>query len=132
MNTGHTETASPNRELSRLLNLRHSIGDPVPNFTHDGNDMLVLIEAMRKRGYDLSIDVQCMEMGGAWVAWTHVELSDTTKYDLDKERIPEAVAICALQALNRHKSDQPPAVQTQVCPVCRTVHDLPLCPRPTP
>jgi hypothetical protein len=28
--------------------------------------------------------------------------------------------------------DEPRAVQTQVCPVCRTVHDLPLCPRPTP
>lgn len=99
--TSHTRNASVNRDLSKLLNLRHAIGDGVPNFTHDGNDMLALIESMRKRGYDLRIDVQCMEMGGAWVEWTHVELSDTTKYDLDKELIPEAVAVCALRALQR-------------------------------
>lgn len=91
-----TDEKQVNRELSRTLNLKPA------NFASDGNDMLALIEAMRKRGYDLHIDVQCMEMGGAWVEWTHVELSDTTKFDLDKELIPEAVAICAMRALRRH------------------------------
>lgn len=37
---------------------------------------------------------------------------------LDADGKPEAVP------------DEPRAVQTQICPVCRTVHDLPLCPRP--
>ena len=91
--------AITNRELSKRLNLRHAIGSGIPNFVHNGEDMMALIDAMRKRGFDLHLDVQCMEMGGSWVEFTNVELSQATRLDLDNYRLAEAVARCALRAL---------------------------------
>lgn len=83
-----------NEELAGRLNLHRT-----PRFTHDGNDMLALIEAMLKRGFDLHIDLQSMEMGGAWVEWMHVDRQEVTRLDLDNFLLTETVAKCALQAL---------------------------------
>jgi len=70
-----------------------------PDFYVSGDGMLEVIEKMRKRGFDLQIDLQSMEMGGAFVEFTEVDMSQTTRIDLDAYRLPEAVAMCALRAL---------------------------------
>lgn len=70
-----------------------------PDFYVSGDGMLEVIETMRKRGFDLQIDLQSMDMGGAWVEFTEPDLSLTTRFDLDAYRLPEAVAMCALKAL---------------------------------
>lgn len=64
---------------------------------------------MRKKGFDLHIDIQCMDGGGAWVEFTDMKLSETTRIDLDAYRLSEAVARCALTALRtaeQHDGEQ--------------------------
>jgi hypothetical protein len=94
-------------------------------FAHEIGDLLAIgvagmkFDPMRVLAMFGSRDnwTQVHEGGRCWWAWTG---PNVPPYELVQRVMREA------------QSDEPRAVQTQVCPVCRTVHDLPLCPRPTP